>query len=101
MYTQFSQSALGYGYAVSGRKLDAQRKLQELENTSKQKYVGPCQIAIIYVGLGKKDQAFEWLEKAFEGKDWRLTSFKVNPVWDPIRSDPRYTDLLRRMKFLQ
>jgi hypothetical protein len=56
-------------------------------------------MAVIYVGLGEKDKAFEWLEKAYEERS--IAAFfgfiKADPVYDPLRSDPRFADLLRRM----
>jgi eukaryotic-like serine/threonine-protein kinase len=86
---------LGYGYALEGRKTEAQKMLDQLNERSKQKYVSAVNMAIIYVGLGEKDKAFEWLEKAYEERS--IGAPKVNPIWDPLRSDPRFTDLLRRM----
>ena len=94
-------SGLGYAYAVAGRKADAQRTLDQLNTISNQKYVPEEYKARIYVGLGQKDKAFEWLEKAFEDRSigtfpisYALT---VDPIFDPLRSDPRFADLLRRM----
>jgi tetratricopeptide (TPR) repeat protein len=86
---------LGYAYALEGRKTEAQRVLDQLNELSKQKSVSAVNRAIIYVGLGDKDKAFEWLEKAYE--DRSIGAIKVNPVYDPLRSDPRFADLLRRM----
>jgi hypothetical protein len=57
----------------------------------------PNYIAGIYSTLGERDQAFEWLEKAYQVRDYQLTPIMIDPVFDSIRSDPRYTDLLRRM----
>ena len=61
--------------------------------------VGTYGIAIIHAGLGEKDQAFEWLEKAYEVRDLGMVFLKVDPTLDPLRSDPRFQDLLRRMNF--
>jgi hypothetical protein len=58
---------------------------------------GPETIATVYAGLGDRDKAFEWLEKAYQERSPRLTWLKVEPMLDSIRSDPRYADLLRRM----
>jgi eukaryotic-like serine/threonine-protein kinase len=86
---------LGYAYAVTGRRAEAQKVLDEL---SKKKYVPAFTMAIIYTGLGQKDQAFQWLEKSYEEHDSGPFSFvKVYPIFDPLRSDPRFADLLRRM----
>jgi TolB-like protein/Tfp pilus assembly protein PilF len=88
-------SYLAYGYALEGRKVEAQKVLVQLEELSKQKYVSAAFRAVIYVGLGEKDKAFEWLERAYEER--AMPTIKVNPIYDPLRSDPRFQDLLRRM----
>ena len=90
-----SLSQLGYGYAMEGRRAEAQKVLDQLNERSKQRYISPANRAIIYAALGEKDKAFEWLEKGFE--DRSVGAIKVNPVYDPLRSDPRFADLLRRM----
>jgi serine/threonine protein kinase len=90
-----SLAFLGYGYAEAGRRLEAQKVLDQLNEISKEKYVPAYHRAIIYAGLGEKDKAFEWLEKGFEERF--IISIKVDPVYDPLRSDPRFADLLRRM----
>jgi hypothetical protein len=80
---------------AAGRRPEAQKVLDQLNELSKHKYVPPFHRALICVGLGEKDQAFEWLEKAYE--EHFMIGIKVNPVFDPPRSDPRFTNLLRRM----
>jgi serine/threonine protein kinase/tetratricopeptide (TPR) repeat protein len=85
---------LGYAYAVSGRRADAQKVLDQANDLSKQKYVPAVFWAAIYSGLGEKDKAFEWLGKAYEERF--LVYIKVSPLFDPLRSDPRFADLLRR-----
>jgi eukaryotic-like serine/threonine-protein kinase len=92
-------SGLGYAYAVTGRKAEAQRVLDQLNEISKQKYVPALYSAGIHVGLGEKDKAFEWLEKSYADRSIGvgLEAPKVDPIWDPLRSDPRFADLLRRM----
>jgi eukaryotic-like serine/threonine-protein kinase len=88
---------LGYAYAVSQDRTRAQRVLSELKNLSKEKYVPPHSIAIIYVGLGERDQAFRWLEKSYEERSGRMVELGVDPMMDSLRSDPRFQDLLRRV----
>src|SRR5882762_5432531 len=93
-------SELGYAYAMAGRKAEAQKVLDQLNKLSKQKYVSAGLRAIIYVGLGDKDKAFEWLEKGYEERvvfGDATDDIKVDPIFDPLRSDPRFADLLRRM----
>jgi len=85
---------LAYAYAKSGRKDEAQKMLAELK--AKKSYVSPDFFALIYTGLGEKDNAFEWLQKYYE--EHRDPDFiKVNPIYDSLHSDPRFKDLLRRM----
>ncbi len=91
-------AGLAYAYAVAGKRDEAQKILDELKVASKQRYVSPFNFALIYIGLGDKDQAFEWLNKTFEENPYRIAFIKVQPRFDSLRSDPRFTDLLRRMK---
>ena len=71
--------------------------LNELKGRSERSYVSPYFIALIYTGLGEKDKAFEWLEKAYHERHPYLAFLKVEPVFDTLRSDPRFADLLRRI----
>lgn len=91
--------ALGYAYAASGRRGEAQKLIDELKVQAEQHHVPPYAIAMVYVGLGERDRAFAWLEKAYEGRSTSLAWFKTEPLFDPLRSDPRYTDLVRRIGF--
>jgi DNA-binding winged helix-turn-helix (wHTH) protein/TolB-like protein/tetratricopeptide (TPR) repeat protein len=88
---------IGYTYAVSGRLSESQKVLQELQGLSKQRYVSPYHIAMVYSGLGERDTAFLWLEKAYDDREGRLTILKFAPEFDGLRSDSRYADLLRRI----
>jgi eukaryotic-like serine/threonine-protein kinase len=87
---------LGYAYAVTGRRTEARQVLDQMDKLAKQKYVPATYRARIYVGLGEKERAFEWLEKAYQEHSL-LAQVRVDPTWDPLRSDPRFADLLRRM----
>ena len=93
--SNLSLAFLGYGYAVAGRRLEAQKVLDQLNEISKEKYVPALHRALICAGLVEKDKAFEWLEKAYE--EHFIIAIKVHPAYDPLRSDPRFADLLRRM----
>jgi DNA-binding winged helix-turn-helix (wHTH) protein/TolB-like protein/Flp pilus assembly protein TadD len=90
-------SELGYTYALSGRQPEAIKLVNELEGLSKRRYVSPVQIARIYAGLGEKGRAFEWLHKGYEDRSDHLLILGVDPSFDGVRSDPRFTDLLRRI----
>ena len=68
-----------------------------MKERSQQTYVQPMWLAVIHVALGEKDQAFDWMQKAFEDRSAWLVYLKVDPLFDPVRSDPRFTDLLRRV----
>ncbi len=89
--------ALGHAYAVSGRKDRAQNVLAELKQQSRRRYVAPFEIAVIYMGLGDKEQTFEWLEKAYQDHSAWLIYLKVDPRFDSLHGDSRYRDLRRRM----
>lgn len=88
---------LGYAYAVSGQRKETQKILAELEEEAKRRYISPYLMALIYVGLGENDLAFEWLEKAIEARAVNLIWLNVEPIFDGLRSDLRYPPLLRRI----
>jgi len=91
-------AALAHAYASIGRKAEAEKILRELQQRSKTSYVSPYMIATIYAGLGEKDRAFEFLEKAYRERSSDISYFiKADLRIDNLRSDPRYADLLRRM----
>jgi eukaryotic-like serine/threonine-protein kinase len=90
-------SVLGYVYAVSGRKSEAQKLLNELMESWKQRYFSPIDVALVYTGLGDRDQAFAWLDRAYEARDPNLIGVNVERELDSLRSDPRFIDLLRRI----
>jgi DNA-binding winged helix-turn-helix (wHTH) protein/TolB-like protein/Tfp pilus assembly protein PilF len=92
-----SRALLGYAYAVAGKKTEARKVITALEQSATEKYVSPFPIAVAYTGLGEKDRAFAALEKAYEERSWGMGMLRVNPVFDPIRSDPRFVALLRRV----
>jgi tetratricopeptide (TPR) repeat protein len=92
--------ALGHVYAVAGNSGGAEKIVKELKGLS-ERYVAPYHIAIIYAGLQKKDEAFEWLEEAYGSRDEWLLYLKIDPRLDSIRSDPRFSDLLSRAGFPQ
>jgi DNA-binding winged helix-turn-helix (wHTH) protein/TolB-like protein/Tfp pilus assembly protein PilF len=87
---------LGHAYAASGQKAEAKRVLNELDELQGQRYVSSYTVGAIYAGLGDRDQAFKWLEKAYDERDVWLMNLKVDPVFARIRSDKRFQDLLTR-----
>ena len=90
---------LGYAYAKSGERTKAEAAITELNQTSSGRYVSPYLTAIIYLGLGDKRRALDGLEKAYEARDWFLLSLKMNRAFDPLRSDPRFIALMKKLNF--
>jgi hypothetical protein len=89
---------LAHAYALIGRRADAEKILGELERQSKSSYVSPYTIATIYAGLGDKENAFEFLEKAYQERSSDLPYFlKADLRIDTLRPDPRFADLVRRV----
>jgi tetratricopeptide (TPR) repeat protein len=91
-------ASLGSAYAKSGRRTEAEKLLTELTELSKRSYVSPIHLASLQISLGNKDQAFEWLEKAYQERSNGMAYLNVWPGDNqPIRSDPRFHDLRRRV----
>jgi len=88
-------------YAAAGKRQEALKILGEWKHQSKGEYVSPVVMARAYVALGEKEEALAWLRKGVDVYDGGTTLLKVDPVLDPLRSDPRFQDLLRRMNFPQ
>ncbi len=88
---------LGRGYALAERRSDARRVLDQLRQLSRHTYLPPYFFATIYGALGENDQAFTWLENAFGERDIYLAWLKVDSAIDPLRNDPRFPGLLRRV----
>lgn len=95
--TLLAKSSMGYLYAVSGQKQAAEKVLNELLQRSRAGYLPATYVAKVYAGLGEKDKAFIWLEKGYAAHDSHLEFLGVDPHFDSIRSEARYTDLLRRI----
>jgi TolB-like protein/Flp pilus assembly protein TadD len=90
-------AALGHAYAVSHQAGEAKKILDQLKERSQQTYVQPSLIALIHVGLGDKNQAFDWLQKAYDDRSAGLLYLKVDPAFDGVRPDPRFLDLIRKV----
>ena len=88
---------LAYGLARSGDTQKARAMAAELEQESRQRYVPPSQIAVIYVGLGDKTLALAWLERAFDVRDNWLSSITVDQAWQPLAGERQFRDLVRRV----
>ena len=90
-------SALGFAHALSGNRAAAEQMLEDLKRASQDDAFPPTAMATIYVGLGERDLAMEWLAKAVEQPGEDQIWFAANPIFDPLRSDPRFDRLLERM----
>jgi tetratricopeptide (TPR) repeat protein len=93
-------SSLGYlgnVYAAAGKKAEAQKVLAELQELSKTRYVSPYYVACLYAGLNDKDQAFEWLERAYQERSYNMPLLKFETVLDNLRSDLRFKLMLKRV----
>ncbi len=90
---------LGLVYALTGHKSQALKVIDELIELSKKRYVDPTGIALIYAGLGENDLALSWLERGYAGRSHDLVWLRQDPIYDRLRSDPRFDDLARRVGF--
>ena len=90
---------LAHALAVSGRKADADKGLLDLLSMSRTRYVNPFEIGLIHIGLGLSDEAFQWLNRAYMERSDLVVYLRVDPRLDPVRSDPRFQEMVRRMKF--
>jgi eukaryotic-like serine/threonine-protein kinase len=87
----------GYAYAKSGQRQKTEEIINRLKEREKSQYVLNYGVAILYAALGDKDNAFAELEKAFRANDWFISRLKVDPFMDPLRDDPRFKDLVKRL----
>jgi TolB-like protein/Tfp pilus assembly protein PilF len=90
-------ASLAHAYALAGRRTKALTLLQGLIELARKRYVSPFAFALVYAGMGKKDQAFAWLDKAYEERVGALPFVKINPRLAPLRSDPRFRNLVQRL----
>jgi len=88
---------LGHAYGIAGQRAKALRLLSQLDARSQTEYVTPTVRALIYLGLGEKEEALSWLEKALAERDWRLRLLKFDPRWDPLRSEHRFARILKQV----
>ena len=86
-----------YVYGRAGQQPQARRALEKLQLLYRTQHIGPDPILWAYIGMDDKDETFAWFEKAYSEHSNLLTGLKVNPAYDPLRADPRFQDLLRRV----
>jgi TolB-like protein/cytochrome c-type biogenesis protein CcmH/NrfG len=87
----------GHAMAVSGDAAGGRKALRELQHLNGQRYISPLYFAAVYSGLGEKSNVLDWLDKAYEERNDRLIYLGVDPISDPLRSEARFRDLLRRV----
>ena len=92
-------SLLGLAYAKAGKRDLAEEVLEKLSRASETRYVSPFDWAFVYMGLGETDRVFEYLQQAAANRCWFVTLLTVDPMFDVLRSDPRYEELARRLGF--
>jgi tetratricopeptide (TPR) repeat protein len=95
------EAHLGYAYAAAGKRTEAREVIVELEEMARQCYVSAYYFAIVHLGLGELDQAFDWLERAYEERSGFLPLLKVEPLLDGLRADARFADLMQRVGLVE
>jgi serine/threonine protein kinase/Flp pilus assembly protein TadD len=93
-------ASLAHAWAVSGDRARTYQLLDDLQRRTTRQFVAPYFVARVYTGLSENEQAFAWLEKAYDARDECLTWLKVDPTMDSLHTDPRYTDLMPRLGLL-
>ncbi|MSO30379.1 MAG: hypothetical protein EXQ48_05455 [Acidobacteria bacterium] len=88
---------LGHAHAAANRRVEAQDILRQLNALATQRYVPPYPVATIYAALGQTDDAFAWLEKAYEQRDSWMAYLGLDPRFDGLRADARFAALLERL----
>jgi DNA-binding winged helix-turn-helix (wHTH) protein/tetratricopeptide (TPR) repeat protein len=91
----------GYVFGKLGRTEEAQNVLQTLLAIARERYVPPYAMAMVHAGLGQLELALQWLERCYDARDVHLIFLTMDPKWDPLRSEPRFSNLLRRCGFVQ
>jgi TolB-like protein/DNA-binding winged helix-turn-helix (wHTH) protein/Tfp pilus assembly protein PilF len=95
--TPWSLMMQAYVYGRSGQQVQARHALEKLEQLQRRQPMDPAPILLAQVGLGNKEAAFAWLEKAYAERSTALPSLQVNPIYDPLRDDPRFYGVMRRI----
>ena len=90
-------SLLGYFQGRAGQRADSLRCLEDLRSLTSKRYISPFELATIHIGLGDREKAFEFLDQAYAARNFGLMTFKTDSLFDPIRSDPRFRELLEKI----
>jgi tetratricopeptide (TPR) repeat protein len=94
-----SAAMIAHAYAVWGKHADARKTLKDLEQRATREYVAPYYIGLIYSGLGEKDTALQWLDRAFAERSVWVASLPIDPRFEALGDDPRYKAMLARLHF--
>jgi eukaryotic-like serine/threonine-protein kinase len=94
----YTLATLGYALARGGQQDEARRVVAELEAHAQREYVSPVAFATVYLGLGDAEHALDWAERAWRDRRGWLAYLKVNPIFDPVRGQARFEELVRRMR---
>jgi len=94
----YTKATLGWVLARAGKRAEAEPLLNELEGAARQGYVSPVAFAILYIGLGDVGRALAWVERAYDDRRGWLAYMKVNAMFDPLREEPRFQALLKKMR---
>lgn len=92
-------AARGFTYGIAGMAGEAQAVLQEMEALSKLRFVTSYGVALVHAGLGQIDQAFRWLDRAFDERSHWLVWLRLDPLWKSLHADPRFATPVSRMRF--
>jgi adenylate cyclase len=92
---------LGYTYGFLGQKEESEKILRKFVQLEKQQYVSPYLIGELYLGIGEKDEAFVWFNRAIEKHDFGMLNLKIDPIFDVIRGDPRFDELIKKVGLQQ
>lgn len=93
----WSVGSFGYALAVSGDREGAEQVLGDLEELAKQRYVSPAASTLVYIGLGEKEKALDWLDKVYEDRDWQCWFLRAEPIYDSLRTEPRFQALVKKI----
>jgi DNA-binding winged helix-turn-helix (wHTH) protein/Tfp pilus assembly protein PilF len=92
-------AARGFVEGIAGHVAAAEATLEEMARLSPRKYVTPYGVALVHAGLGRKDAAFSWLDRAFAERSHWLVWLRLDPRWDALRSDPRFAEMIARLRY--
>src|ERR1017187_272462 len=93
----YFDGALAYAYARAGDRAKAEQVLRDLDDRAKQRHLSPALRMLFHFGLGEKDKALDWLERCYEEQDGYCSGLKVLPIFDPLRTEPRFQALLKKV----